>query len=120
MYTYSFEKLAVWKLSKSFAVKIYKLTEGFPSTEKFGIVSQLRRAAVSVCSNIAEGSSRKFDKEQSQFYTYSYGSVVEILNQLLISFDLGWINNEALNSCRTDVELISFSLNKLRNQTNKN
>jgi four helix bundle protein len=67
MYTYPFEKLDVWQLSKKIVVKIYKITEQFPSNEKFGMVNQMRRAAVSICSNLAEGSGRKTSKDQAYF-----------------------------------------------------
>ena len=62
-YIFPFEKLKVWKLFKVFAIRIYKTTETFPNEGKFGLVSQLRRAAVSVASNLAEGSSRKSKKD---------------------------------------------------------
>ena len=67
MYIYSFEKLEVWQLSKEFVKDIYRLTEKFPSEEKFGLTGQLRRASVSVSSNLAEGSSRKSAKEQAHW-----------------------------------------------------
>ncbi len=68
MYTYSFEKLDVWQLAKKLVVKIYKITNQFPGGEKFGIVSQMRRAAVSIYSNLAEGSGRNTPKGQAHFY----------------------------------------------------
>jgi len=115
MYTYSLEKLDVWNLSKKLAVTVYTITNDFPSAEKFGMVSQLRRAVVSVCSNIAEGSSRRTPKDQAHFYTVSYGSLVEVLSQILISKDLGWIKDDALTTVRTDIVMISRKLNVLRN-----
>ena len=63
MYTYSFEKLEVWIDAKEFAKLIYTLTTPFPGSEKYGLISQLRRAAISVCSNIAEGSARNSYKD---------------------------------------------------------
>jgi four helix bundle protein len=117
VYTYSFEKLRVWILSKQLAVKIYNLTTDFPTSERFGMVSQLRRAIVSVCSNIAEGSTRKSSKDQAHFYTIAYGSIVEALNQILIAFDLKWINEEDLLVVRTDIEFITSRLNSLRKST---
>ena len=115
MYTYSFEKLEVWKLSKVLAVKIYSLTNSFPTGEKYGMISQLRRASVSVSSNIAEGSSRTSKKEQAHFYTMAYGSLIEVLNQLLISFELKWIKEADLNDVRIEIECLSRQLNSLRN-----
>ena len=68
MYTYPFEKLEVWYLSKKLAVDIYKLTKTFPPEEKYGMVSQMRRAAISVSSNLAEGTARSTAKDRANFY----------------------------------------------------
>ena len=114
MYIYPFEKLEVWQLSKRLVVKIYQITQHFPIDEKFGLVNQMRRAAVSVCSNLAEGSSRNTSKDQAYFYTMSYSSLTELLNQLLISFDLEWISENELTSIRTEMEIISGKINALR------
>ncbi len=84
MYTYSFEKLEVWKEAKEFTKNIYAITSEFPELEKFGLVSQLRRASVSVCSNIAEGSARNSNKDKAHFTTMAFSSAVEVLNQLII------------------------------------
>ena len=78
-----------WKKSIELAVDVYALTKHFPSEEKFGLVSQLRRAAISVPSNIAEGAGRKSDKEFCQFLSISYGSLCELDTQLIISAHLG-------------------------------
>lgn len=85
---YSFEKLDVWKKAKDFVVRIYKVTADFPEEEKFGLISQLRRASVSISSNIAEGSSRTSPDDQGRFYIIAYSSAIEVLNQLIISTDL--------------------------------
>ncbi|MEX2595505.1 MAG: four helix bundle protein [Salibacteraceae bacterium] len=113
MKQYSFEKLDVWKLAKDFTIKIYKVTQHFPEIEKFGLVSQLRRAAVSVSSNISEGSSRKGKKDQANFYVYAYSSSIEIINQLIISKELGFIDDETYTELRSDLELITTKLNRL-------
>lgn len=117
MYTYSFEKLEVWQLAKKLVVKIYGITSQFPAEEKFGLVSQLRRAAVSICSNLAEGSGRNTSKDQAYFYGMAYSSLMEILNQLLISYDLNWISETNLNTIRIDIEIISAKINSLRKST---
>jgi four helix bundle protein len=70
--------LDVWKVSMDFVIDLYKITEGFPNAEKFGIVSQLRRAGVSISSNIAEGAARSYKKEFVQFLFISLGSVSEV------------------------------------------
>lgn len=114
MYKYNFEKLEAWQLSRKLVVKLYKATAEFPSDEKYGIVSQIRRAAISVCSNLAEGSSRSGPKEQFRFYNMSYGSLIEILNQLIISNDLGWINTVQFESLRNEIDSISAKIGALR------
>ena len=117
MYTYSFEKLEVWQLAKKLVVKIYQITSNFPPEEKFGLVSQLRRAAVSICSNLAEGSGRSTSKDQGNFYNKAYSSLVEVLNQLLISYELNWMSQVDLNDVRADIEIISSKINSLRKFT---
>jgi four helix bundle protein len=120
MFTYSFEKLEVWKESKNFTKLIYLTTSNFPESEKYGLVSQLRRASVSVCSNIAEGTSRQTNKDKAHFSTMAFSSAVEILNQLIICFELNFITEIEYFQLRSDLESITNKLNALRNyQTNK-
>jgi four helix bundle protein len=114
MKTYGFEKLTVWQDAKNFAIEIYHLTGNFPSDEKFGLISQLRRAIISVTSNIAEGSSRSSRKDQSHFYTMAFSSLIEVLSQLIISKDLGYLNDNQLIFFREEVEKVSNKLNALR------
>ncbi len=117
MYTFSFERLEVWIKSRLLTKKIYKVTQDFPDSEKFGITSQLRRAVISVCSNLAEGSSRKSRKDQSHFYNMSYSSLMETLNQLIICNDFEYLSNELLGDLRKDIHVISLMLNNLCNST---
>lgn len=114
MYVYPFEKLIVWQLAKNLVVRVYALSKFFPAEEKFGMLSQIKRAAVSVCSNIAEGSGRISAKEQAHFYAMAYSSLLELLNQLLIAVDLAWINETQLLEIRTKIELVSGKINSLR------
>ncbi len=88
----SFTDLLAWQAGHQLALNIYNLTESFPKTEQFGLVTQLRRAAVSVTSNIAEGFSRNSYKEKIQFYYMSLGSLTEIQNQLLIAKDVDYLD----------------------------
>lgn len=90
----SFTDLEAWKQAHAFAVLVYKVTAKFPSSEQFGLTSQLRRASVSVGSNIAEGFSRQSIKEKLQFYSIARGSVVETQSQILLARDIGYLNNE--------------------------
>src|SRR3989337_1686962 len=85
----SYKELIVWQRSMSLVQEVYKLTGLFPSQEQFGIVSQIRRAVVSIPSNIAEGYGRRSHKEYLQFYAISYGSALELETQLIISKQLG-------------------------------
>jgi four helix bundle protein len=114
MYTYSFEKLDVWQRARQLTKEIYLVTNSFPAEEKFGLVSQLRRASISVGSNIAEGTSRKPEKDQAHFYTTANSSLVELLNQLILSFDLEFLTEEKYLELRNSIELISNQINKLR------
>ena len=91
---HSFTGLVAWQKWHKFVTHIYKITKKFPKDELFGLISQIRRAAVSITSNVAEGFSRKSPKEKAQFYYMALGSLTEIQNQLLISKDLGYINQK--------------------------
>ena len=115
MHQYSFEKLNVWQNSRELTKTIYKITKEFPSDERYGLISQMRRAMISVSSNIAEGSSRKTKKDQAHFYTIAYSSLIELLNQIILSLDLIYIDNEQYLELRSSVELISNQMNALRN-----
>lgn len=111
---FSFERLNVWKDSKEFVKDIYKVTRRFPNDEKFGLTSQLRRASVSVASNIAEGTSRRTNKDKAYFTTISYSSLMEALNQIIIAKELDFIEKKDYLSIRVQVETISNKLNALR------
>ncbi len=89
----SHRDLDVWKISMVFVVDLYRITGAFPAHEKFGLVSQIRRAGVSICSNIAEGSARHYSKEFVQYLYIALGSVSEIETQLEISFSLGYVES---------------------------
>lgn len=114
MYVFSFEKLDVWQESRDLTKYIYKITADFPDTEKFGLVNQMRRAAVSIGSNIAEGSSRTSVKDQVYFYQISFGSLMELLNQAIISNDLEMLQLDSLETIREKTEKIAKMLNSLR------
>ncbi|MFZ1535454.1 MAG: four helix bundle protein [Chitinophagaceae bacterium] len=117
---YSFEKLNAWKESRIWVTWVYKVTADFPVDEKFGLISQLRRAAVSVVSNLAEGSARKSAKDQAHFYQMAYSSLIEVLNQLIISNDLLFLDNDKLSEGRILIENLTSKVTALRNaQLNK-
>lgn len=120
MYTYSFEKLEVWKESKEFTIRIYRINSSFPDSEKFGLTSQIRRASVSICSNIVEGSARKTDKDKANFTTMAFSSAVEVLNQLIICKELHLISEDDYKDYWLQLESITNKLNSLRTyQSNK-
>ncbi len=89
--TRSFRDLIVWQKSYQLVIEIYQITKGFPKEELYGLVQQIRRSAVSIPSNIAEGYGRQFQKEYKQFLSISYGSLCELETQYLIAVDLKYI-----------------------------
>jgi four helix bundle protein len=116
MHTFSFEKLIVWQEARFLAKDIYILTKSFPDDEKYGMINQVRRAAISVSSNIAEGGSRATKKDQSYFYNIAYSSLMELLSQLIIAADLQYCQELKINNdFRPRIEKVSNLLNALRN-----
>lgn len=109
----SFTQLRTWQKARSFASSIYKATRQFPSDEKFGITSQIRRSAVSVPANIAEGFSRNGQKEKIQFYAIARGSLSESLSHLYIAHDLGFIDRNELKLLEEQVVDIQKMLSGL-------
>jgi len=103
---HNFKELKVWQKSIELAVDIYKLTESFPSEEKFGMTSQIRRSAVSVSSNIAEGSGRKTNKDFSNFLSHSLGSLFELETQLIISHRIDYLNKDDFDKINKDINEI--------------
>jgi four helix bundle protein len=116
MYVYSFEKLDAWKLAKELVIRIYKLTSQFSAEEKFGLISKMRSASISICSNLAEGCGRSTPKDQGGFYNKAYSSLIELLHQLLISCDLNWLNEEDLVSGRREIDCYPIKLTHCANQ----
>lgn len=114
MRLYSFEKLEVCKLARTLTKNIYLVSKEFPDDERFGLTGQIRRAAVSISSNIAEGSSRQSGKEQARYTEIAFGSLLEVLNQLITASDLLFISEETVNLQRPLIEEIGNKLNKLR------
>ena len=92
-----FTDLEAWKESHQLALDVYRVTKLFPKDEMFGLTNQMRRAVVSVGSNIAEGFSRNTAKDKSQFYSVARGSATELGSQLLLARDIGYLNVDAFN-----------------------
>lgn len=87
------QKLDIYEISKRFVHECYRLTKNLPAEEKFGMISQIRRAALSTHLNISEGASRKSEGERKRFYEIARGSVIEIDAALDVAFDLGYLKN---------------------------
>jgi four helix bundle protein len=112
------KNLEAWKQSLLLIKEIYVLTKTFPKEELFGITSQLRRAAISVASNIAEGSSRKSSAERKRFYEIARSSVVEIDTQLEISLQIGYLEKEGLQNIESSVAHVFALLSGLLKSQN--
>lgn len=114
MFVFSFEKLNVWQNSREFVLDFYKLTMKFPSSEIYGITSQIKRSATSIATNIAEGTSRNTKKDKAHFLTISYSSAMETLNHLIISKDIDYLSEEDYLICREKLEKICNQINNLK------
>lgn len=113
MYLFSFEKLNTWKESIKVVKIIYGITNNFPKEERFGLVSQLRRASVSISSNLAEGTSRITNKDKARYTNIAYSSLMEVLNQLIISKELNFVDAE-YNQIRKRLEKLANMINALK------
>jgi four helix bundle protein len=111
----SFRDLDVWKLSIEFVKNIYQITNKFPKSELFGLASQLRRAAISLPSNIAEGQVRNSSKEFKQFLGVTRGSLAEVETQLIISNEINYLIGEDLSSLLIDLDVIRKMIKALSN-----
>jgi len=118
--SFSFEKLNVWQESRKLASRIYVLTKLFPSDEKFGLISQMRRCSISIASNIAEGSGRHSNKDKARFTEIAYSSALELLNQVIIASDLNFITKNDANDIRGIISKITAMLDGLRKSQLKN
>lgn len=102
----NFKSLNIWKRSRKFVKKIYLATAGFPDSEKFNLISQLNRAAVSVPSNIAEGCGRGTERDLSRFLDYAVGSSCEIETQLFLAYDLDFLPEKDMEYLTDEIEQI--------------
>lgn len=115
-----YKELEVWKESKGLVKIIYKITESFPSSEQFGLTNQIRRSAVSIPSNIAEGIGRNHVKDTIQFLYISRGSIYELETQTILAFELSFISiedyNKAVEKIHLCMKLISGFINYYENK----
>ena len=118
----SYKELDVWKQARVLGKIIYELTKSFPKEEQFGLISQIRRAAISIPSNIAEGCGRNHSKDSIQFFFIARGSIYELETQLTLAEDLGFISNEvaevSLNQVTRCKKLINGFINYFQKQSN--
>ena len=114
MHLYAFERLDVWQVSRAFVKEVYRLLTQFPVFEMYNLTNQIRRAAVSVSLNIAEGTSRNSLKEQSRFSEVAYGSLLEVYCSLLIAKDLDYIDEDDLSGISVRIQELSNKLNALK------
>jgi len=118
-YQFSFERLDAWKLSRKLVSETYVLLRKFPSEEKYGLISQAKRASVSIPTNLAEGGSRNSMKERKHFYEISFGSLIELLNLLTIGFDLGYLTDNEYKTFRDKIHVLAIVINALSKSTQK-
>ena len=111
---FNFEKLEVWKKAIDFADLVYKQTQSFPLEERFGLTNQLRRAAVSISSNIAEGSSRSSKTDFARFAEIAAGSVFEVVSQAFIAQRQNFLGEDRFRKIYADAEELSRMLSGLR------
>ena len=120
---YSFQKLTVWQEAQRLVVDVYQLLDNFPLFERYALCDQIRRAIVSVPSNIAEGCGRVSIKEQIHFLEISYGSLMETYNQLLIAIDLKYITEDSVEIIKPRLDNVAKMINGLsisyRNRLNE-
>ena len=119
-YTYSFEKLDVWKMAREVRNRIYEITRGFPNCEKYGLTSQLRRSLNGITDNLAEGSGRASSSDRAHFTNMAYSSALESINQLISCHDQKYIDTDLYEELRTEMDQVINKLNSFyKYQLNK-
>lgn len=108
----SFQDLLVWQKAHSIVLEIYRLSENFPKTETYGLTSQIRRAAVSIAANIAEGFKKKGKLDKVRFFNIAAGSLEEVKYYIILSQDLGYINNSTIFNSLEEVGRMLESYSK--------
>ena len=116
----NFTDLNAYKEAHKLVLIIYKVTNKFPKEERYGLINQMRRATVSITSNIAEGFSRNTIKDKCQFYTLAQGSLTELQSQLLISRDLSYLTKEDFNQIANQTVIVNKLINGLKRIKHRN
>ena len=117
---FTFQRLNVYQNARELVKHVYLMLDKFPGKEMYALCDQLRRAVISVPSNIAEGLSRRSNKEQVHFIEIAYGSLMEVLCQIELSTDLGYITSEEYAQTDEKIEIIARQLSGLRNSLSSN
>lgn len=114
-----FTELKVWQKSHTFVLQVYRLTKSFPSEERYGLTSQLRRAALSVPTNVAEGAKRQTNAEYARFLNIAEGSLAESEYLLMVSRDLGYLTDATSKPLLAQADEIAKMLHGLRTKVGK-
>ncbi len=114
MHIYSFEKLEVWQLARSFRKDIYHLTTKFPKEETFGLISQIKRSVSSIGACLAEGSGKITAKDKAHYTNMAYSTTLETLNHLIAALDLDYITEAEYIETRLKIEILTTKLSSLR------
>lgn len=110
-----FKKLAIWQKSIELCKEVYLITKQLPDDEKFGLISQMRRASISISSNIAEGTSRNSENEYKRFLEIAIGSAFELETQLIISIEIGYLKQEEVEKLQSEIVAIEKQISALIN-----
>ncbi len=116
---HNFKELKVWQISRKLVKEVYEITSNFPASEKFGLISQIRRCTVSIPTNIAEGSGRNTDKDFAHFLNISLGSAYELETLLILSLDVDLISQDQLDKLLikiSEIQKMTFGLIKTLRQ----
>ena len=116
---FSFQKMKIYQLAKELAIYSYQLTEKYPQNERYAIMNQINRAAVSVPSNIAEGTSRRSNKEKLNFINIAYGTLMELVCQMEISYELKYITKEENDTIIQKTKNLSVKMSNYKNYLEK-
>ena len=111
---HNFRQLNIWKDAMKLAKAVYVLTSSFPPHEKYGLISQINRAVVSVPSNIAEGSSRNSNKEFSHFLSIAIGSLFELETQIILAYDFGFIDQDNIETVIAEIIILQKMITNFR------
>ena len=111
---FAFEKLEIWRSARTLATEIYRVVEPFPAKERFALSQQLHRAAVSIAANIAEGSSRSSQKEYSRYIEMAFGSLCEVIAELSIASDRGYLSQTEFAQVYGQAESLGRMLSRFR------